>query len=211
MEIDCTAGWDPLGKQFHDTKGFCGIDHAGKWSPESNLLTGDRRKGAASGVSADDLLEFARTKSPKMLIGDTFFFDGKTELPQRIAIRREDVLLGDGEQVDALRRGVDNAIQANPITYLSQDTPPMFIAHGIGDRTVPFKQGYRLHHALDQLQISHEFMAVDGDHNEVNMTTAMRGMLEKISKDANKDQPLAVLPKWPEAERSAISWLLHGL
>lgn len=47
----------------------------------------------------------------------------------------------------------DRAGKANPITYVSQSTPPMFIAHGKLDRLVPFNQSELLHAALVAHQV----------------------------------------------------------
>lgn len=42
----------------------------------------------------------------------------------------------------------DLVAKANPITYISPQTPPIFIAHGKRDRIVPYNQSERLYAAL---------------------------------------------------------------
>lgn len=51
---------------------------------------------------------------------------------------------------------------ANPVTWVDPSDPPMFIAHGVNDRTVPVRQSARLAEALKAVGVSHEFHAIPG-------------------------------------------------
>ena len=54
---------------------------------------------------------------------------------------------------------------ANPITYVSKNTPPFFIAHGTADELVPFCQSELLLMALQKKNIRTEFKKVEnGGH-----------------------------------------------
>jgi dipeptidyl aminopeptidase/acylaminoacyl peptidase len=55
--------------------------------------------------------------------------------------------------------------QANPIAYISKDTPPFFIAHGDKDDTVPFNQSELLVEAIRKAGGTVMFEVVKGtDH-----------------------------------------------
>jgi dipeptidyl aminopeptidase/acylaminoacyl peptidase len=47
-----------------------------------------------------------------------------------------------------IRQNADRVQKANPITYVSEKTPPMLIAHGKQDRLVPFNQSELIYKAL---------------------------------------------------------------
>jgi len=49
---------------------------------------------------------------------------------------------------------------ANPITWVDANDPPLFIAHGTNDTSVPVKQSVRLSAALYDAGVSHEFRAI---------------------------------------------------
>ena len=67
------------------------------------------------------------------------------------------------------------AFQANPITFVSQHTPPHFVAHGTIDDTVPYWQSVRLHWALQAAGVEHVFApALRGWHNTWSNETAWR-------------------------------------
>jgi acetyl esterase/lipase len=55
----------------------------------------------------------------------------------------------------------DRAALADPITYISKDDPPFFIAHGRQDKAVPFNQSELLVTALTAAGVPVEFMPVD--------------------------------------------------
>ena len=48
----------------------------------------------------------------------------------------------------AIQDNPDKVQKANPITYISDETPPFYIAHGTADRIVPFNQSELFHAAL---------------------------------------------------------------
>lgn len=51
---------------------------------------------------------------------------------------------------------------ASPITHVSRDAPPFFIAHGTLDETVPFDQATRLYEALQNAGATAEFFPMEG-------------------------------------------------
>ena len=58
------------------------------------------------------------------------------------------------------------AIQANPITHLTSDDPPMLIIHGTEDMTVPFTQSETLFWSLRDHNLSAELFPLPGaDHD----------------------------------------------
>jgi acetyl esterase/lipase len=78
-----------------------------------------------------------------------------------------------GEGIGVLRENLTNpaspfpekaalATLINPITHLDANDPPIFIAHGDQDTTVPFKQSQRLADALEAVDIEHVFRTVVG-------------------------------------------------
>jgi acetyl esterase/lipase len=80
---------------------------------------------------------------------------------------------GPGEGIGVLRNNLENpappfpqkaalAMLVNPITHLTDDDPPMFIAHGDLDTTVPMKQSQRLADALAEREIEHVMRVVEG-------------------------------------------------
>lgn len=53
----------------------------------------------------------------------------------------------------------------NPVRYVLRNTPPMFVAHGTDDHTVPFKQSLRLVNALKNMSVLYELGVAEGcDH-----------------------------------------------
>ena len=80
---------------------------------------------------------------------------------------------GPGEGIGVLRCNLENpappfpekaalAMLLNPINHLAADDPPMFIAHGDQDTTVPLKQSQRLADALAEREIEHVMRVVEG-------------------------------------------------
>lgn len=56
--------------------------------------------------------------------------------------------------------------QTNPLTYVSPDDPPFFIAHGDMDARIPVNQSRRLADALAAAGVPHEYLEVPGaTHN----------------------------------------------
>lgn len=50
----------------------------------------------------------------------------------------------------------------SPINYVSKDNPPVFIAHGDADPTVPYEQSVDLHKKLQAAGVVTEFMTIEG-------------------------------------------------
>lgn len=50
----------------------------------------------------------------------------------------------------------------NPVTYIDQKTPPMFVAHGSNDTLVPYNQSLRLVHALQRSGVEVGFSRAEG-------------------------------------------------
>lgn len=50
----------------------------------------------------------------------------------------------------------------SPITYLSQDSPPVFVVHGDADPIVPYEQSYKLYKKLKKLGVKNQFMSIKG-------------------------------------------------
>src|SRR5436309_3243784 len=51
---------------------------------------------------------------------------------------------------------------ASPITHVSPGAPPILIAHGTLDETVPLEQGERLFHALVRARCEVQFIPIEG-------------------------------------------------
>lgn len=64
--------------------------------------------------------------------------------------------LGDKANDAAFARSV------SPINYISKDNPPVFIAHGDADPTVPYEQSVELHKKLKEAGVITEFMTIEG-------------------------------------------------
>jgi len=61
------------------------------------------------------------------------------------------------------------ARSASPLTYITKDSPPFFIAHGDKDTTVPYSQGELLFNALKKVGVDATFYTVKGaDHAGVH-------------------------------------------
>lgn len=57
---------------------------------------------------------------------------------------------------------VELARKVSPLTYVRHDLPPIFIAQGADDPTVPVEQSIRLHNALDMDGVPNELAIVPG-------------------------------------------------
>lgn len=64
--------------------------------------------------------------------------------------------LGDKANDVAFARSV------SPINYVNKNNPPVFIAHGDADPTVPYEQSVELHKKLKEAGVITEFMTVEG-------------------------------------------------
>lgn len=78
-----------------------------------------------------------------------------------------------GQGIGALRANISNpappypffaglAAQVNPISWVGADDPPMFIAHGDSDTSVPWRQSLRLHNALDAAGVFNDYRIIPG-------------------------------------------------
>ena len=64
--------------------------------------------------------------------------------------------LGENAKNEAFARSV------SPGTYLSKNSPPIFIVHGDADPTVPYQQSVELYKRLTDLGVKTEFITVEG-------------------------------------------------
>lgn len=74
--------------------------------------------------------------------------------------------------------------EVNPISYISEDTPPFLIMHGKIDRTVIHQQSILLHDALKANHIDSELILLDnaghgGEHWE-NQVPVVSGFFNSI-------------------------------
>jgi acetyl esterase/lipase len=63
-----------------------------------------------------------------------------------------------GAEVD----NVDFVRAMSPISYVTPDSPPVFIVHGNADPIVPYEQSVELHRALEAAGVRNEFITVEG-------------------------------------------------
>jgi acetyl esterase/lipase len=86
---------------------------------------------------------------------------------------------------------------ASPITHVTADDPPMFIAHGNLDNVVPQKQSVRLADALAAAEIEHVYRVVVGaGHGFGNQSTTVNAeaiaflthAFDRVAGDFNGDQ-----------------------
>jgi len=69
----------------------------------------------------------------------------------------------------------------SPISYVTKNSPPIFIVHGDADPTVPYQQSVDLYKKLQELGVKSEFITVPG------------GLHGKFSKDKNTEINQAML------------------
>lgn len=70
------------------------------------------------------------------------------------------------------------AASVSPITYVTKNSPPVFIVHGDADPTVPYQQSVDLHKKLKEAGVKTEFITVPG---------GLHGKFEKtVNSDLNK-------------------------
>jgi acetyl esterase/lipase len=62
----------------------------------------------------------------------------------------------------AVKDCLERARLASPVTYVTHDDPPFFIAHGTADSTVPFMQSVFLVSALHKERVPVEFVPLEG-------------------------------------------------
>ncbi len=111
---------------------------------------------------------------------------------------------GPGEGIGVLRANFANpappfpalaalADSLNPITHVTNDDPPVFVAHGTSDTVVPLHQSQRLVTALETAQIDHVWIqAVGAGHGPLGATTeaAMLAFLTLRVSDCNANDVL---------------------
>ena len=69
----------------------------------------------------------------------------------------------------------------SPISYLTKNSPPIFIVHGDADPTVPYQQSVDLYKKLQDLGVKSQFMTVEG------------GLHGKFDKEKNNEINVAIL------------------
>ena len=70
------------------------------------------------------------------------------------------------------------AASVSPVTYVTKNSPPVFIVHGDADPTVPYQQSVNLHNKLKEAGVKTEFITVPG---------GLHGKFEKtVNSDLNK-------------------------
>jgi len=69
----------------------------------------------------------------------------------------------------------------SPISYVTKNSPPIFIVHGDADPTVPFQQSVDLYKKLQELGVKSQFMTVEG------------GLHGKFTKEKNNEITAAML------------------
>ncbi len=83
--------------------------------------------------------------------------------------------LGDNAKNEAFIKSV------SPISYVTKNSPPIFIVHGDADPTVPYQQSVDLYKKLQELGVKSEFMTIPG------------GLHGKFDKDKNTEINEAIL------------------
>jgi len=73
------------------------------------------------------------------------------------------------------------AASVSPITYVTKNSPPVFIVHGDADPTVPYQQSVDLHKKLLEAGVKTEFMTVPG------------GLHGKFEKEKNSEVNKAIM------------------
>ena len=94
----------------------------------------------------------------------------------------------------------DLVAKANPITFVSKDSPPFLIMHGDHDRLVPVAQSQLLADALKSagVECRLEILAGAGHGDGFNKPEVLKTVAEFFDKHLNPDAPPIVLPKTPK-------------
>lgn len=66
------------------------------------------------------------------------------DIPRDMQAAPESLLIGMNAALH-----MEEALKACPVSYVTEDAPPILILHGMNDHTVPFQQGEILHDALE--------------------------------------------------------------
>lgn len=72
----------------------------------------------------------------------------------------------------AVEENRDRVARANPVNYISKDTPPFYLLHGDRDKLVPIRQSELLHTALKQAGIPVHFEIVPGKGHAIGPPSA---------------------------------------
>lgn len=64
--------------------------------------------------------------------------------------------------LDENKENIEFLESISPLTYISPDSPPVFVVHGDADPIVPFEQSVALHEKLDKAGVPNTFMVVEG-------------------------------------------------
>jgi acetyl esterase/lipase len=83
--------------------------------------------------------------------------------------------LGDKAKDEAFAKSV------SPMSYVTKDSPPIFIVHGDADPIVPYQQSQALHKKLNELGVKNEFITVQG------------GLHGKFEKEKNSEINKAII------------------
>ncbi len=73
------------------------------------------------------------------------------------------------------------ALSVSPISYVTKNSPPVFIVHGNADPTVPYQQSVDLHKKLLEAGVKTEFITVEG------------GLHGKFEKEKNSELNKAII------------------
>jgi acetyl esterase/lipase len=74
----------------------------------------------------------------------------------------------------------DKVNKANPLTYISERTPPMLIVHGTKDVIVPISEGESLHAALEAAKRPVTFLRIDGAGHSFGQVTSTAEVMTEI-------------------------------
>ncbi len=74
------------------------------------------------------------------------------------------------------------AKSVSPITYVTKNSPPLFIVHGDADSTVPYEQSVILHDKLLNLGVKTEFITVPGGGHGKFTKDQMTNVIDSIVK-----------------------------
>lgn len=102
----------------------------------------------------------------------------------------------------ALPDQAERAKAASPITYVSEDDPPVLTLHGTDDLVAPYEQAVRLDLALQDAGVASYFITVPGaDHGNFPAEAEERvaAFLDKVLRDADIEVPTEALEE-PEEE-----------
>ena len=122
--------------------------------------------GTAGDVKEFEVGENLEVSSRVQAVVDYF---GPTDFLQMDAHRLPDGLVHDAPDSPEsqlvggpIQEHKDRVARANPITYVSEDDPPILIIHGDQDKLVPYHQSVSLKDALEAVGATVTFYKVEG-------------------------------------------------